>query len=234
MGLKICDTVEDAIDHYHKMLESPNDFGEIGADVLIQEYIGGTEYIVDTISCDGKHLLTDIWVYAKVTAEDGTLAYDYTKLVKDLEPGHSEMIRYVYKVLDAVEMKWGPCHTEVKIDHKGPVLIETNARLLGLGMTANYLDEILGHHITNISLDLYFNPKRYKTLSRKIYNPRKYALMKLMIIPEKITGDLSPAFIIGNIIRSTREILFFGSDRMMTYNRTVDLDTSPLTIKMVN
>lgn len=234
MGLKICDSIDDAVDHYRRIIKSPTDFGEIGADVLVQEYIGGTEYIVNTVSCDGKHLLTDLWVYAKVASEDGTLAYDYVKLIKDLEPGHTQMINYVYSVLDAVDMKWGPCHTEVKVDHKGPVLIEVNARPMGLAMTSRYYDEALGHHVTNMALDLFFHPERFRELSRSIYNPRKYALMKLLIVPEKIRGDLSPAFVIGNIIRSSREVLFFGTEGVMTYNRTVDLDTSPLAIKMIN
>ncbi len=35
-------------------------------EVLIQEYIDGTEYVVNTVSCNGKHMVTDIWVYSKV------------------------------------------------------------------------------------------------------------------------------------------------------------------------
>ena len=33
-------------------------------------------------------------------------------------------------------MRWGLCHKEIKIDKKGPVLIEVNARPIGLAMSA--------------------------------------------------------------------------------------------------
>ena len=234
VGLKICSSLQDALDHYAYMRTIPTDFGEMDADILIQEFIGGTEYIVDTLSCDGRHMLTDTWVYQKVRADDGTLAYDYAKLIKALEPGHSDMIRYVYKVLDAVDMRWGLCHVEVKVDKKGPVLIETNARPIGLAMTQAYLDEALGYHLTDLALDVYLNPKSFDKMVHRAYSPKKYAMMKLMIVPADFKGSFAPVFVFGNMIRSTREILFFGHEGVSKYKRTVDLSTSPMTIKMIN
>lgn len=73
VGLKVCDSVEDSIDHYRAMQKMDVAHKE----VLIQEYIGGTEYVVNTVSCGGKHMITDIWVYSKVRSDDGTLAYNY-------------------------------------------------------------------------------------------------------------------------------------------------------------
>ena len=234
VGLKICSSLDDALDYFETMKSIPTFKGEVGADILIQEFIGGTEYIVDSLSCNGKHMITDIWVYNKIRADDGTIAYDSVKLIKDIEPGHTDMIQYVYKVLDAVDMKWGLCHTEVKIDEKGPVLIETNARPIGLAMTASYLDEALGYHLTDMAVDIYLDPKRFNRYARRIYNPPKYAMMKLMIVPEDIKGSFDPTFTFSNMIRSTREILFFGKEGMAEYHRTVDLETSPLAIKMIN
>ena len=56
VGLKICNSLDDALDHYRYMKTITTDFGEKDAPVLIQEFIGGTEYIVDTLSCDGRHM----------------------------------------------------------------------------------------------------------------------------------------------------------------------------------
>lgn len=234
VGLKICSNIDDAIAHYNVIKDLPSGTGRTDSDILIQEYIGGTEYIVDSLSCDGKHMITDLWSYSKVRGDDGTLAYDYAKLIKDLEPGHSDMVQYVYKVLDAVDMKWGLCHTEIKIDKKGPVLIETNARPIGLAMTPSYLDEALGYHLTDLAVDTYLEPKRFEKLAHKMYNPLKYAMMKLMIVPENTVGSFAPTFAISNMIRSTREILFFGKEEIAQYSKTVDLDTSPLVVKMIN
>ncbi len=234
VGLKICKTVEEAIDHYRYMLGAESLLETDEHIILIQEYIGGTEYIVNTLSCDGKHMITDMWMYNKVVEDDGSILYDYVKLLKELEPGHSDMIQYAYKVLDAVEMKWGLCHIEIKIDKRGPVLIETNARPMGLAMTQTYLDEALGHHQTDLAIDVYLNPAMFPKYARKVYNPLKYALMKLMIVPEDMVGSFAPTFILSSMIGSTREVLFFGKEGIGSYGRTIDLETSPVAIKMIN
>ena len=39
---------------------------------------------------------------------------------------------YVFSVLDAVGLKYGPCHTEVMFTARGPILVEVNCRLHGL------------------------------------------------------------------------------------------------------
>ncbi|MCQ2070889.1 MAG: ATP-grasp domain-containing protein [archaeon] len=234
VGVKICSSIEEAEEHYDYLLVNDDRVVKKDKTILIQEFIGGTEYVVNTLTCNGEHMLTDIWVYNKVIQEDGTIAYDYTKLVKDLEPGHSEMVLYAYKVLDAVQMKWGPCHIEIKIDRKGPVLIETNARPMGLALTAPFLDECIGHHITDLALDAMLMPGQFKAMLLKPYNPRKYALMKLMIVPEAIKASFEPTMVFAKSLKSMREILFFGNTGVADYGRTVDLHTSPMTLKMIN
>ena len=48
------------IAHYNKISNMPNYFGNEEDDILIQEYIEGDEYVVNTISCQGKHIITDV------------------------------------------------------------------------------------------------------------------------------------------------------------------------------
>jgi len=43
-----------------------------------------------------------------------------------------QLVDYVFKVLDAVGLRHGPCHTEVMFTQRGPILVEVNARLHGL------------------------------------------------------------------------------------------------------
>merc|ERR1712157_367768 len=43
-----------------------------------------------------------------------------------------KLVDYVFKVLDAVGLQHGPCHTEVMLTPRGPVLVEVNARMHGL------------------------------------------------------------------------------------------------------
>lgn len=57
---KVCESLDDAIAHYNKISNMPNYFGNEEDDILIQEYIEGDEYVVNTISCQGKHIITDV------------------------------------------------------------------------------------------------------------------------------------------------------------------------------
>jgi len=42
------------------------------------------------------------------------------------------IVDYVLKVLDAFDYKHGPCHTEVMLTARGPILIEVNCRMHGV------------------------------------------------------------------------------------------------------
>jgi biotin carboxylase len=76
-----------------------------------------------------------VWVYKKkhglpwnptaiMNCQNKLLAADGEK--------QDELVAYVSQVLDAVGLRFGPCHTEVMFTARGPILIEVNARLHGL------------------------------------------------------------------------------------------------------
>ncbi|MCQ3907658.1 MAG: hypothetical protein MJ219_02735 [Mycoplasmoidaceae bacterium] len=68
------------------------------------------------------------------------------------DPKYTKVIEYNSKVLRAIGLTYGLCHNEFKVDKKGPVLIEANCRTPGGSMQGKYLDYVLGHHETNVSL----------------------------------------------------------------------------------
>lgn len=57
---KACNSLSEALAHYDRIKGTPNYFGNSEDDILIQEYIGGDEYVVNTISCNGHHMLSDL------------------------------------------------------------------------------------------------------------------------------------------------------------------------------
>lgn len=58
--------------------------------------------------------------------------------IKNIDDKIQSLIDYAYKVSDAVDIKFGPCHGEYKIDDNGPVLIETNCRPMGFSTTRSF------------------------------------------------------------------------------------------------
>ena len=119
-------------------------FGKTQEEVLVQERIYGTEYIVNTLTSNGKHRLNTVLRYRKEKTEEGGYIYDYCEYITKLEAGHAEMVDYAFKVADAIHYQNGMIHGEYMIDDKGPVLIEVNCRPMGATQPAEFMDLITG------------------------------------------------------------------------------------------
>lgn len=101
--------------------------------VIVQEYLEGTEYMVNSYSAGGRHGLTDVCRYQKGQRADRIGIY---KLVEFLEPDHPDvqlLWPYAQRVLDALGIRNGCAHTEVIVTADGPRFIEVGARQAGGG-----------------------------------------------------------------------------------------------------
>ena len=119
--------------------------------------------------------------------------------IKNIDDKIQELIDYAYKVLDAVDIKFGPCHGEYKIDDKGPVLIETNCRPMGFSTTRSFQWELARNYIVDWALNSYLDQDKFlKQIENKpTYRAPKSGCMKLVILPEERTGDMSALFCFG-------------------------------------
>lgn len=54
-GVKLCQSYEEAVEHFHHLMSMQLVNGGSCPAVLCQEFLRGKEYIVDTVSCDGVH-----------------------------------------------------------------------------------------------------------------------------------------------------------------------------------
>jgi len=101
--------------------------------VLVEEFMSGTEYMIDSYSADGKHGLVDVCRYTKSQRGDRIGLYE---LVDFLPPDHPEVMAvwpYTQQVLDAVGVRNGCGHTEVIVTADGPRLLEVGTRPAGGG-----------------------------------------------------------------------------------------------------
>ncbi|MGX7829183.1 ATP-grasp domain-containing protein [Actinokineospora sp. 24-640] len=119
---------------FHRVLGKRNQLGVVNTDVLVQEYLVGEEYVVDTCTVDGVHTLVDICRYRKRRNAGHMAVYDYMEWLPERTPGHERLTEFARAVLDAVGVRFGAAHTEVMLTADGPRLIEVNARLAGGGV----------------------------------------------------------------------------------------------------
>jgi biotin carboxylase len=118
---------------FERQLGRVNQFGEVDDRLLVQEYVTGTEYVVDTFTHDGRHTLVDVCAYHKVSNGGHMAVYDTMSWLPPDHPALDHIVPYVHAVLDAVGVRYGSAHVEVMDTARGPLLIELGARPHGGG-----------------------------------------------------------------------------------------------------
>ena len=207
-SVKFCLNKEEMIHNLEELFNEYNFFGSKNTELLIQEFIEGEEYIVNTVSCNGYHRVTLIWKYSKVKTLDGSIIYDVMETVDELSLGEAEMINYAYKVADAIGVKYGPIHGEYMIDENGPVLIEVNCRPCGGTLAPEFLDRISGQHETDSILDAYLKPELFTEKRKQPYRLYAKGAIKDFIVPYDMTADSTSVHYISKQLESHYKTVF--------------------------
>ncbi|MGY0232236.1 ATP-grasp domain-containing protein [Longispora urticae] len=119
--------------YFDQILGHTNEFGLRNDAVLVQEYADGPEFLIDSYSVAGEHGLVDVCRYTKVRRGDRIGIYDLVDFLAPGDPDVAAVWPYTQRVLDAVGVRNGCCHTEVILTADGPRLLEVGARPAGGG-----------------------------------------------------------------------------------------------------
>lgn len=134
-GVFFCKSEADIEAAHKHIIGNRSSTGALNSQLALQEFLAGDEYIVDTISHNGKHICVAMWVYTKVRGlpwNPHAIMNLKSELLEASGAEQDVLADYVFKVLDAVGLQHGPCHTEVMFTKRGPILVEVNARMHGL------------------------------------------------------------------------------------------------------
>lgn len=108
---------------------------EGSGEVLLEEYIGGRELAVNGIvDARGDLLVTDVWEYDRRTSHGIPNVYFQTIKLGSHDPLFGILGRYAATIVEDLELQRAPIHMEVKVDDRGPCLIEVGARLAGANL----------------------------------------------------------------------------------------------------
>jgi carbamoyl-phosphate synthase large subunit len=145
--------------------------------LLIEEFIDGKEYSVESLTYKGKTFIIQI-------TEKIITPYPYTVEIGHIQPAEltakerTEVEQLVIKAIDALGINNSASHTELKITANGPVIIEIGARLGG-----DFIASYLTLASTGISMDegainiaLGYEPE----ISQKTH---KYSCIKYLELP---------------------------------------------------
>jgi biotin carboxylase len=147
-----------------------NGLGLVNKAVLVQEYLEGTEYVVDCVSRDGEHKVVAIWEYDRRSVNGASFVCYGQRLMQPSEPRFEELIAYQRKVITALGVKHGATHGEVKWCRGEPVLVEVGARCHGLeGFWIPLADRTLGYNQAQVVVDSYVNPEEFAKIPAQVF-----------------------------------------------------------------
>lgn len=128
----VCEDEKNLMEKFHVIRDSENLFGEKSVCAVVEDFIGGHEYIINTFS-DGETVhVTDVWVYEKIQTEAFKNITTSAVLLSFSHRGVGELMQVGKKIAKAFGILRGPAHLEMKKDPlRGPTLIELAARLCG-------------------------------------------------------------------------------------------------------
>lgn len=168
-GVSFCDSPEASAAALASLRNRTSALGEPITRVVAQEYLVGAEYIVNTVSCDGLHQVTDVWSTDRVTANGVRDLVVAQILLSSDDQQVDELVPYARQVLDALGIRYGAAHLEIKLTPDGPRLVEAGARPSGLPY---YVAEAVGEGQLEWSVDAYLRPERFHARAGTAYRRR--------------------------------------------------------------
>jgi biotin carboxylase len=114
-----------------KVLGEQNTFGFANSHALVQEYLDGQEWVVDTVSSGDDCVVTNVTKYWKVRTAADKLVYRHSAFHAPDMAEHGALIDYAKGVVRALGLKHGAAHIELIETARGPVLVEVNGRMHG-------------------------------------------------------------------------------------------------------
>ena len=175
-GVSICNAPDEVRAAFAAFEGTKNVLGLDNYEVLLQEFLHGTEYVVDTVSRDGVHKVVAIWRYDKRDYHGSPVVYHGMRLL-NVEANaelHGAMVEYTKRVLDALQIRNGAMHSEVMATPRGPVLVEVNCRLHGgEGIWLPIASKCLGYTQVDAYYHSHYDADRFASLPPTPLHPMR-------------------------------------------------------------
>ncbi|WP_175407870.1 ATP-grasp domain-containing protein [Streptomyces sp. TRM64462] len=188
-GVAFCETADDVRAAFTALVGADTAVGLRNDAVVAQEYLVGAEYYVNTVSLDGRHYVCDVWKAQHLKVNGVRDLLGGSQLMTRRGPEQDQLVPYAFSVLDALGIRNGPAHTELKLTPQGPRLVETGARVCG-AMLPVLTGAAIGESQLEWTVRAYTDPEAFEALRHTDYEIARHAVCVNMISPDggKLTG----------------------------------------------
>lgn len=181
-GVHFCASPEESVAGYRDIMGRTNVFSERNSGVVAQEYLVGTEYVMNTVSSAGRHHVCDIWQTVRVDVNGVCDALNGMHILPRAGHIQDRLVAYATQVLDALGIAYGPAHIELKMTPAGPCLVELGARIAGSDMSY-FVELATGESQIPWTVDAYTRPARFARRYREPYTVQQYVAGVIMLSP---------------------------------------------------
>lgn len=176
-NVRICSGARDVASASREVLAATTMFNRPNTAVLVQSYLEGTEYIVDTVSSYGRRYVCGVWEYEKSVSDVGHPLYDRDVLLDPSQDPVPELIAYVDEALTALGIQHGAAHAEVILTPEGPALVEVAARLNG-NLDPQFHAECMGADAVSLTALAYAQPQEFfARFAGRVYERRRHGVV---------------------------------------------------------
>lgn len=204
VGVSCCSNRLEIADAFNRYFMKKDFFGRINEQYVIQEFLEGPTFWVNTVSCGGRHFTVDILIDAGDTVEDYRTRY--AEGMRRDDPRFAVLEAYMFRVLTADGMFHGAAHSEVKLTADGPKLVEINARVTG-GLQPEVVAEACGCSQTEMSVMSMLDGRYFDLLADKILHHRQKRMIFIYMVNEhRLTVKRPPDYSIFAELPSFRTI----------------------------
>jgi biotin carboxylase len=186
-GVQSCAGEAEVQSAFQQIVGRRNMLGLVNEAALAQEFLSGSEYVVDTVSCEGRHRVTAFWKYHKPQNSSSFVSYDAMELLAYDGDVQEKLRAYATAALDALEIRIGPAHCELMWVDDQPVLMEIGARL-SAGNNATLSRTCGGVCALDLTIAAYLDPRGFAA-GIESHPKLKLAAANFFLIPGK-TGRL--------------------------------------------
>lgn len=164
-GVKLVKTKKDLISSFSQSLK----FSRSGK-LIVEEFIQGKEYSVETLSQNGKTHVIAITEKTIKGSEDIFFVEDRHVIPANLSPKDEKLInKSVTKLINSLNLGDSATHTELKINENGLYFIEVGARLGGDFITSDLVPLATGVDMLDNIIRISLGEKVQATKTKNMY-----------------------------------------------------------------
>lgn len=182
-GCLIVESRERAMELFRAHTGQVNLMGEVNDGYLVQEFLRGTQYIVNTVSTGGRHLLAEVYA-ERIDHVDGAPMLRHIISRSGFTAAEQELVDYVLRCLDALGIREGAAHTEVMLTEEGPRLVEVNSRVMGPCLAPDAYHAGYGYSHQHLTAESFLRPEEFAKRFELPHGPAR-TVAKVFLRPHR-------------------------------------------------